>query len=319
MAALMAGLASLNATAFSMHMYPAGRPTSFDAFAATVTNASWLRGGLLADSATNASHCLADWAAGPRAAGLSLWVTEANSGSGAAAAPGPASFASSFYSLAQYGLLAAAGVPLVARFGLCCDAPGSGGLSTVTFNASDGPRGAFAVVPDFWVMLARKRTAGDAALAVAGDGGSAAAVFASCALVAAPGGASTDLARVVHPALAGGSALRAHLGGGNGSVTVSAVNTDAVAALPLALTDATGARVLTTPRLEWVFTAPSLAADVPLLNGDAAAPLRVGADGSLPPLPGRYVPAGGPAELVLPPLSQAFFVLLGARAPACQA
>lgn len=315
------------AAAFSFHMYPAGQPASFADYAAAVTNASWLRGGLLEDSATNASACLGDWAAGPRAAGLGLWVTEANSASGnAAAAPGPASFAAGFYTLAQYGLFAAAGVPVVARFGLCCDEPGAGGLSTVTYNASaaDAP---FGVVPDFWAMLARKRTTGDASLALSGDGvpGSPVAAFASCALIAADesGDATTDLSRVVHPALArspgrrGVPVLQPVLGGGNGSVTVSAVNTDGAAAVALALTDAGGAPLATTPRLEWVFTAPGLASDAPLLNGDATAPLHVMPDGSLPPLRGRYVPAGGPADLTLPPHSQAFFVLLGAGAAAC--
>ena len=304
-----------SAEAFSFHMYPAGQQPSFASYAARVTDAAWLRGGLLEDPATNASACLADWGAGPRAAGLDLWVTEANSGSGGAAqAPGPASFAGAFYTLAQYGLFARAGVPLVARFGLCCDAPGTGGLSTVTYDAATD---AFAVVPDFWVMLLRKRTAGDAALAVSGDAapGSPAAVFASCAVV---DGAAADLSQFAPPRVVGSDVLRPRLTGGNGSVAVTAVNTAANGTLLLALTDAAGAPLATTPRLEWVLTAPSLAADAPVLNGNAGAPLRVGPDGALPPLPGRFVGAGGPSEIALPPLSQAFIVLLGAGAPACR-
>jgi hypothetical protein len=336
--ALMANLSAAGAAeAFSFHMYPAGSPASFDAYAAVVTNASWLRGGLLQDPATNASACIAAWSAGPRAQGMDLWVTEANSAGGdAAAAPGPASFAAGFYTLAQYGLLAAAGVPLAARFALCCSPPGSGGASAVTYDpAAD----AFAVVPDYWVMLLRKRTAGDIALAVTGDGGGAAgaaaaspaAVFASCALIAVSG--ATDLADAGLDRLGGGAGAAASNplqprivrgGGGNGSIVISAVNTASPgegggAALPLVLFSASGDPLMTTPRLEWVLTAPGLDADAPFLNGNTTAPLRVGADGSLPPLPGRYVPAGGPAELLLPPQSQAFFVLLGAGAEACMA
>ena len=62
---------------------------------------------------------------------------------------------------------------------------------------------------------------------------------------------------------------------------------------------------------------PGAVAHCQLLNGPGGSILRVLEDGSLPPLPGRWVPQGGAPELTLPPLSQAFFVLLDAGASAC--
>ena len=78
-------------------------------------------------------------------------------------------------------------------------------------------------------------------------------------------------------------------------------------------------KIPATPRLEYVFTAPGgdVGSPAPLLNGPGGSILRVLEDGSLPPLPGRWVPQGGAPELTLPPLSQAFFVLLDAGASAC--
>ena len=73
----------------------------------------------------------------------------------------------------------------------------------------------------------------------------------------------------------------------------------------------------TTPRLEYVLTAAgnNLSTTTPVLNGGL--PLRINEDGSLPLLPPVWVPSGGLQALVLPPLSQAFFVLLGAGSGAC--
>jgi hypothetical protein len=62
-----------------------------------------------------------------------------------------------------------------------------------------------------------------------------------------------------------------------------------------------------------------MASHTPLLNGNGSVPLRIGDDGSVPPMPPRYVaPAGTGADvLTLPPQSQAFFVLLQADAAVC--
>jgi hypothetical protein len=50
----------------------------------------------------------------------------------------------------------------------------------------------------------------------------------------------------------------------------------------------------------------------PVLNGDKENPLRVAADGSLPPMDGRFCNSG--SMLTLPPRSHGFFVLLAAMA-----
>lgn len=79
----------------------------------------------------------------------------------------------------------------------------------------------------------------------------------------------------------------------------------------------------TTPRLDWAFTAPGgpadLASKAPILNAfdSGGTLLRVAADGSLPPMPGFYVPPSGSETVTLPPRSQLFTVLLEAAAPAC--
>lgn len=77
------------------------------------------------------------------------------------------------------------------------------------------------------------------------------------------------------------------------------------------------------PRQEFVLTAPAavggMASRTPVLNGDAANPLVLGLDGTLPPVAGRYCSSGsgcGDGGLTLPPHSQGFFVLLEAQATA---
>ncbi len=79
----------------------------------------------------------------------------------------------------------------------------------------------------------------------------------------------------------------------------------------------------TTPRVDWVFSAPGgpddLAAVAPVLNAfdGGGVLLRVAEDGGLPPMRGFYVPADGEEALSLPPRSQGFSVLLEAAAAAC--
>ena len=137
------------------------------------------------------------------------------------------------------------------------------------------------VAHDYFLLAIHQQVVGRGVLTTAGDAGSDAAVYAYCGV--APG-----------------------------SVVVTAVNVgNATLALVLA-------GVVTTPRLEWVFTAPggNLSALAPLLNGNQP-PLRLAPDGSLPAMPPVEVIAGGAAALTMPPLSQAFFVLLASKAPAC--
>ena len=99
--------------------------------------------------------------------------------------------------------------------------------------------------------------------------------------------------------------------GSNGSVTLMAANPSA-ATVTLSL-----AATPTRPRLEYVLTPPSgnLASHTPVLNGNGAQPLRLAADGSLPPMPANYCGSAACAEAIaLPPQSWSFFVLLGAGA-----
>ena len=97
--------------------------------------------------------------------------------------------------------------------------------------------------------------------------------------------------------------------GANGTVTVFAANPS-----PRAVSLKLSPSMPTTPRMEWVLTAPKgdLASMTPVLNGDEEKPLRVSADGSLPPMEGRFCSSGN--TLTLPPRSQGFFVLLAAMA-----
>ena len=103
-----------------------------------------------------------------------------------------------------------------------------------------------------------------------------------------------------------------------GSVVIAAVNIGAEG-VTLELVDSEGQTPLvTTPRLEFVLTPPggNLSAAAPLLNG-VQPPLRLAPDGGLPPMLPVEVPVGGATGLLLPPWSQAFFVLQNAGAVAC--
>lgn len=108
-----------------------------------------------------------------------------------------------------------------------------------------------------------------------------------------------------------------HLAHLAGSVTLFAAN-------PSTSAVALSVSVTTRPRLEFVMTAPNgdLASQTPVLNGEEGSPLALAADGSLPPMQGRFR-GGGDADtdsedtLHLPPRSQAFFVLLAADSASC--
>ena len=145
--------------------------------------------------------------------------------------------------------------------------------------------------------------------------------------------------------------------GRNGTVTLFAANPSA-SAVTLRLSPPVPAR----PRLSYVLTPPrgpggsdDLASKTPVLNGDDANPLALGADGSLPRMDGEFCGKSGNGSgsgsgsssgssnrsegvseedkgkskgksrgflecddaLTLPARSQVFFVLLGAASPAC--
>jgi hypothetical protein len=267
---------------FTFHGYPGQSGAGAEDLASILLNSTWLRERIMTGS--NAVGCLDAWNAGPRARGLELLVTESSS-SWAWDLPPPAqnSFIHGFFTVAELGQYATRGVSAVARWALTEGSP----FATIAFNASRGPAGGWDAAADYFILAAHKRAVGAAALRSTFDPVSGALVYAACG-----------------PAR-------------NGSVALSAVN-PTLAPVTLTLADAVGAPLAPAPRLAYVFTAPGgpgdLASLTPLLNGGAA--LRLADDGTPPPIEPVFVGSGA---IVLPPRSQAFFVLLDARAPACGA
>mmetsp|Transcript_41041 Transcript_41041/g.80511 ORF Transcript_41041/g.80511 Transcript_41041/m.80511 type:complete len:515 (-) Transcript_41041:152-1696(-) len=110
-------------------------------------------------------------------------------------------------------------------------------------------------------------------------------------------------------------------GSSNGSITVFAAN-------PSDQTIALSLKHATQPRSEFILTAPggNFSSKTPILNGNAAQPLALNADGSLPAMPARFCGAQDSMSqsgacgdtLTLPPYSQSFFVLLSAGVKGCK-
>jgi hypothetical protein len=273
---------------FSWHSYPGNAETSWNKSDLTsfLLNTSWLRHEVL----SRTSPCLRAWNSGPRAAGVLAAVTEAAAMCGfstiAPGAPTTSSFIHGLFSVAQLGQFAREGVALLARWGI----PQLLGLDLRKGHpAHASPWDPSTVAADLFLYVLYSRTVGRRVLGVGGDEAGNALVYAHCA--------------------------QSGLGGNNnGSVTLMVANpSSTVVALSLSLP--------TRPRLEYVLTAPraNLSSHTPVLNGDVARPLRLAADGSLPPMPGAY--CGGETAcaeaITLPPRAWAFFVLLGAEYPHC--
>ena len=286
---------------FSFHNYPGNAKGAWTKsnLSTFLLNATWLRVEVLG---VNIAPCLAAWNASPRRRGLRAIVTEGAAMCGYNFLPGEpsiSSFIHGFFSIAQLGQFARAGVGMVARWGI----PDLLSPQHIDYEPFD-PR---AVSADFFLYHIFNRTVGHAVLDVKGDAGSDALVYAHCA--------NGDF-----------------FGARNGSVTVFAANPSArEVTLSLAAAALPTVGFSTLPRREYVLTAPlgNLSSRTPVLNGDAAHPLALSAEGNLPAVDGAYCGAGKkrPAEmtaggacgeaLTLPPRSQGFFVLLGARAAAC--
>jgi Glycosyl hydrolase family 79, N-terminal domain len=320
-AQIMDGIVGV-ADGFSFHVYPAGGAP--DGLEPLLLNSSWLRTRPMESART----CLDAWDAGPRAAGTTLWVTETSASWSWAVPDGAAqnSFLHGFYTLAHAGQWAQRGLSALARWSLSEPNP----FALIAFNGTQ-----WDVASDFWLMITYKALVGTATLAVTGDDapGSNVLAYASCTLMgvtvrtdrsSSHDGSAVqdtwrwDVSRVRHPAagqhpsfspITVESTTR-----GNGTVTLIAINpSDAPIDIEL-----NGGIAATTPRIEYVFTAPgdNVGSLAPLLNGGTI-PLRLAPDGTLPNMPGRYISAGGAAILSLPPRSQAFFVLLAAGASVC--
>jgi hypothetical protein len=328
------------ASGFSYHSYPLGGTIDLS----KLLNASWLRTGVI--PVGGSERCIAAWdaAGGPRSHGLQLWITEAASSySWQLPPPAQNSVADGYFTLAQYGQYARTGVGIVARWSF--NEPNA--FATVVQN---GTR--WDVAADYWLLVAMKALLGPGVLAVAGDAGSDIVAYAQCVLMgvtrrqgssnsSSSGGTSAadaggwwrwDLSQVEHPFAGthpnpstGAAGMHAQVTAGNGSVVFFYANPSLVRVNVslTALTSAGGFPLTATPRIDWVFSSPGgdddLVALAPVLNAfaDGGAVLRIAEDGSLPPMPGFYVGAGGSATLSLPPRSQGFSVLLEAAAPAC--
>jgi hypothetical protein len=265
---------------FTYHGYPGQGGTS-PPLSALLANATWLRAGVMAGS--DAAACIRAWGAGPRDSGLALLLTE-SSASWAVDLPPPAqdSFLHTFFTVAELGQYAQTGVGFVARWAFSEPSP----FATLRENAT--ARAGWTPAADYWVILAHKAALGRAALAAEGADDGAVLVYAFCGR------------------------------GGGGALALTAVNTGGAPAR-LQLADAASGRALPqAPRLEWVFTAPGgdLAARGPSLNGGA--PLDLEADGRLPAAFAPAAVAAGGADILLPPMASAVFLLEGAALPACR-
>ena len=217
------------------------------------------------------------------------------------------SFMHGFFMVAELGQMAQRGVSLVARWSVTTllkkvkasanakdgdahrsgSSSGSGGAAPYHYSAAS----------DFWLYLLHNQTMGHGVLGVSGDdvAGSDVLVYAHCA-------ASTVQQPSTSPVP-------------KGAVTVLVANPSTrTATVSLAGVKST------LPRLEYVLTPPAgdCLSHTPILNGRSS-PLELGKLGAaLPPLGGKLCTEGGCAELItVPPLSQSFFVLLGASASAC--
>jgi hypothetical protein len=293
------------AAGFTYHAYPGGGGVA-PTLQQLLLNSTWLREGIMTGSKSQA--CIDAWNAGPRQAGLQLWVTEASSSyNWSLPAPAQDSFLHGFFTLPQFGQYAEAGVGIVARWSLSEQSP----FGTIKQNSSrPGPAGGWDVAADYFLITLHKRLLGSGVLSVTGDEGSAVLAYAACSqhgngsIVLVAVNPSSDAVTLSLQSQAQPSALLRRRGAGT-----RAADSDFASLLPAA------------PRQEYVLTAPGgdLQSHTPVLNGNASAPLRIRDDGSVPPMLPRYVAAGGTGAdvLTLPPQSQAFFVLLEAGAPVC--
>jgi len=266
---------------FSCHSYP-GDMVKIDKHGldlrTILLNSTWLR----AVTTAQIAPCLKAWNNGPREAGLRFAITEASSHSGRSMpdSPDTTDFIQGFFSLAQFGQFARAGVDVLARWGI----PGMLGLNK---GGSGSGTSSTNVASDYFLYRLFRDLVGPGVLGVTGDEASGALVYAHCA---------------------GGERY-----GTNGSVAVFVSNpSDAAVTLNLSLPSI--------PRFEWKLTAPQggLTSKTPVLNGDESHPLKVATDGAMPPMPGHFVGESGDERVAVQPRSQSFFVLTGAGAAACK-
>lgn len=224
------------------------------------------------------SACLPVWNAGPRARGVELFLTE--TASSYVAGEALTSFLDGFFTLASIGGYARSGVARWARTQI------TDPCSTFALLHLHPDEQQWEAAHDYFIMAMHQQLVGPGVLSVAGDGASQTAVYAYCGHV-------------------------------RGSIVLAAINVGAAEALLTLVTDGVAA-LASTPRLEWVFTAPggNLSSTAAILNGGGQT-LRLQPDGSLPSMPPAQVPTGGRADITLPPYSQGYFVLPAAAAKAC--
>ena len=337
---------------FSFHNYPGNRQTWWNKsdLASYLLNTSWLR----TETLRPVQPCLSAWNAGPRDRNVPAFVTEGAAmcgGSFESGAPTTTSFIHGFFSVAQLGQYARAGIGMIARWGIP-DLLGTSGLPTPYATWTPA-----LVAHDYWFYILYNTTMGAGVidtgevLAMENDdaemnqirnnnqrqqnqnqnqnqnGNNGNRRDGRSATVAS---ASSSLALVYAHC-----ATPAFGGSRNGSVTLMAANPTAS---PVIL-DITGQQHPTLPRLEYVLTPPkgNLSAHAPLLNARSPA-LVLNPSGALPPMPPVYCSSSSSSssssngdsssdngvengtcgtKITLPPQSQAFFVLLHAAHKDC--
>lgn len=268
------------ATGFTYHAYPGGSGTGIDNFTSILLNTTWLRTGILTGS--DSINCINQWInGGSKAKGLDLWITESSaSWNFSLTEPAQDSFIHGFFTIPELGQYAQTGVNMVARWSFSEGSP----FGTIKYNSTAQQWDAST---DYYILITYNTVVGHRVLQVQGtENSDTALVYAHCSTT------------------------------GQGQITLLAVN-PTEQSIQLNPTDDMG-NALPLNRVEYIFTSVSndFSSYTPLLNGEGS-PLRLGSDGTPPIMPGKVVTDSN-APLVLPPFSQAFIVLLGANASACQ-
>jgi len=187
---------------------------------------------------------------------------------------------------------------------------------TTLLKSSGGTQVTWEAAADMFVYALYKTTVGEGVLALQGDESSDALVYAHCANPSKYGTNGTITIFAANPSTAAVS-LQVKLPSSSSPQTMPSSS-------PQTMLNPSASSMH--PRLEYVLTAPGddVASRTPILNGDAKHPLKLGTDGLLPELQGKFYSigarrrSGDDGTLTLPPLSQAFFVLLGASVDACK-
>lgn len=293
---------------FSFHNYPEGDGVDTDDETkhdpeTTVLNSTWLRYGAV----ETPQLCLDVWVdEGYKASGMKTAITETNANTGGG-------FGEGFFTVSILGQMAELGVSMVAHWSLTAIIkPGVG-------TNSDGDSiHTYTVDSDYFLNIFYAMTMGPEVLSVTGDEDSDVLVYAHCSAPSEEDNTVKSKKGIKKKIKNKNTDLLQ----GQGSVTLMVANPSSEA---VTLT----VDYPSLPRLEYVLTAPDydITSATPVLNGNTEEPLVLSSDGSLPPMNGRLCTEIGSEidnseeecseTITVPPMSQSFFVLQGAKVPAC--